>query len=612
MSNRVDLFQPEQTDLAIAAASAVVFLDGALCPELEIIEIVRSGWPDFSTARLMYNPAALSSLDAKSVEQVGAQLYPGARICISQHYSVSPPSVVIETLPVFVGQIETIESNLSDKGENVQIVTADYNANLKRTIIYGRYVSDVDGSAKFLIGADPIFNEDAAPNASASPANFSGKNCRVFAAELSSAAYWTYAEIIDYLLSIYIQPGKLTRPPLELLWALTDNQQAAELDLTGLNVLQALHHCCERVGLKFRFMPINLPDGPAQAIEFYKPDSTRKVELELQPRGRQLNISKTNVAAYSSRENFWPVTHRCIGLGDLKVYEATFDLVAAWDPSGESTNFDAFSPSSNPQFYQVRDVYRKWCLNETGRYSGQPYNQGPACDFSGIFGTENYVRRSRRFYPALTCDAQGRSLGYFLEVSYDDGEHWWQYLYAFDNLLDECGIWLSSDRLDLNTWIAILKGVLRFRITCSVVSDERLSCQVADGPVGAGSPVIDHVIHLPRPFRYRKVTNQSNFYGSTDPSLGKPDEADDSDALYEHLRKWAGSKSEVIETVDLQTPYLALHYSVGDRVIASPQSRDIFSLHSDNRSTARIEQVRMDFKNQCTNLKIIRRRNGQL
>jgi hypothetical protein len=612
MSNRVDLFQPEQTNLAIAAASAVVLLDGVFCPGLEVIEIVRSGWPDFNTARLTYNPVASGSSEADSVEQIKAQFYPGAQICISQHYNSSPPSVVIGTLPIFVGQIETIERDLSDKGENVQVVAADFNANLKRAIIYGRYVSDIDGSAKFLMGSDPIFNEDAAPNASESNINFNGKNCRVFAAELSSAVYWTYAEIIDYLLCVYIQRRKLTRPPLELLQALTDRQRAAELDLTGLNVLQALHHCCERVGLSFRFLPIDSPDGPTQAIEFYKPDSTRKVELGLQPEGQQLNISKTNVAAYSSSENFWPVTHRYIGLGDLKVFEATFELVKAWDPSGESTNFDAFSPSSNPQFYQVRDVYRKWCLNETGRYTGQPYSQGPAYDFSGIFGTENYVRRARRFYPALTCDAQGRSLGYFLEVSYDDGEHWWQYLYAFDNLLDECGLWLSSDRLDLNTWIAILKGVLRFRVTCSVVSDERLTCEIADGPVGAGSPVIDFCLHLSRPFRYRKVTNQSNFYGSTDPSLGEPDEADDSAALYEHLRKWAGSKSEVIETVDLQTPYLALHYSIDDRVIAAPRSRDIFSLSSDNRSTARIEQVRMDFKNQCTHLKIIRRRNRQL
>ena len=612
MSNRIDLFQPEQNDLAVPAANVVVFLNGVLCPALEVLEIVRSGSPDFSSAKLTYNPAALSEKDVKSIGQIQAQFYPGAEICIGQYYNASPPSAVIQTHPIFVGQIETIDSELSDEGENVEIFASDCSVNLKRTIVHGCYVSDIDASAKFLIGLDPIFNEDAAPNASASPAQFNGKSCRVFAAEESVSAYWNYAEIIDYLLCLYSRTNQLTRPPLELLCALTDTQTAAELDLTGLNVLQALHQCCERVGLSFRFEPIISSGRATGAIEFYKPEAARTVELELQSKGQQLSISKTNVAAFSSRKDFWPVTHRYIGLGDMKVFEATFDLVKAWDPAAESTNFDEFSPSSNPQFYQVRDVYRKWCLNEAGRYSDEPYNQGSAFDFSKIFESQDYLHRSRRFHPALTTDAQGRSLGYFLEVSYDDGEHWWQYLYAFDNLLSECGIWLSSDRLDLNTWIAILKGVLKFRITCSVVSDERLSCEIVDGPVGAGSPVIDFCLHMPRPFRYRKVTNQSSFYGSTDPSLGKPDEADDTAALYEHLRKWAGSKSEVIETVDLQTPYLALHYSVGDQVIAAPQSRDILSLKTDNRSTAHINEVRMDFRNQCTNLKIIRQRSRQL
>jgi hypothetical protein len=603
MSNRIDYFQAEQNDLAIAAAGAVIFLNGSLCPELEVVEIIRSGWPAFSSARLVYTAA---------LDSIKSQIYPGAKICIAQHYNASPPSVVIEALPVFVGQIETVENDFSDKGRIIQIIAADCSVNLKRKTVYGRYVGDLDNSAKFLLGADTIFNEDATPNASESPANFNGKNFRVFAAELSSATYWTYAEIIDYLLSVYIQPGGLIRPTLELLQGLTDNQQAAELDLTGMNVLTALHKCCERTGLKFRFLPAGTPDRLVQAMEFYKPDGTRTVELELQHEGQQLNISKTNVAVYSGHNNFWPVTHRYIGLGDLKVFEATFELVKGWDPADETTDFDTFSPSSNPNFLEVRDVYRKWCLNESGKYTPEPYNRGPAYNFTKIFDTKNYVRRPRRFHPALTADAQGRSLGYFLEVSYDDGEHWWQYLFAFDNLLDECGVWLSSDRLDLNTWIAILKDALRFRITCSVLSDERLSCEIADGPVGTASPVIDFCLQMQSPFRYRKVTNQSKFYGSTGSSMGKADEADDSAALYEHLRKWAGSQSEVIETVDLQTPYLALHYSLDDKVTIAPQSRDILSLKMDSRSTAQIERVKMDFRNQCTNLKIIRRRSGQL
>jgi len=456
-----------------------------------------------------------------------------------------------------------------------------------------------------------MFNENAQPNAAASLTNANGKTFRAFAHDSSSAVFFSYAEVIDYLLSEYVADGELDKPPLELLEALTDNQIAAELDLTGQNLLKALRQCCQRTGLSFKFIAAEGQTNASEAIVFFRNHTGRNVELNLQQPGQKTSLSKTNVSSYSSRKNFWPVTHRYIGFGDTKVFEASFDLIKAWDPSLESTDYDTFTASANSQFYKVKDVYRKWCLNEAGSYSGAPYNQGTAFDFSEIFGTKNYLRKQRRFHPMLTGDKQGRSLGYFLEVSYDS-ENWWQYFDAFDILLDECGIWLSSDRLDVDTWIAALKKGLKFRITASVLSDERLSCEVADGPVFSAVPVVDHIIQLPRPFRYRKVTNKSIFYGSNDSSLGKPDEADDFNSLYEYVRKRAGTQSEIIETVDLQTPYLALHYSVADKVVADSQSRDILNLNTDNRSTSIIQRVRMDFKNQCTELKISRQRIKEL
>ncbi|MHC4762844.1 MAG: hypothetical protein ACYS71_05660 [Planctomycetota bacterium] len=278
----------------------------------------------------------------------------------------------------------------------------------------------------------------------------------------------------------------------------------------------------------------------------------------------------------------------------------------------ESTDYNKFSPSTNSNFYQVKDVYRKWCLNEAGDYSGAPYNQGNAFDFTKIFQSSNFVRRRRRFLPSLTTDKQDKSLGYFLQVSFDNGDNWWQYMYAFNNLLDECGIWLSSDQLDVDTWVAALKGVLKFRITASVVGDERLSCTIADGPVNSTAPVVEHIIMVPRQFKYRKVSSQSIFANSSDTSLGKPEEVDDSTALYEFVRKKALSASAVIETANIQTPYLSIDYKVGDKVTTSPESRDLLSCRRDNRSISWIERVQMDFEKQCTNLKIIRQRSVQL
>jgi len=66
--------------------------------------------------------------------------------------------------------------------------------------------------------------------------------------------------------------------------------------------------------------------------------------------------------------------------------------------------------------------------------------------------------------------------------------------------------------------------------------------------------------------------------------------------------------SEVIETIDVQTPIVVTHYEVGDMVTTSPDSRDVLGVRRDNRSTFWIVRVRMDFEKQCTDLRIFRRR----
>jgi len=612
MSNRIDFFQSTQTQLTLPAAAVSILLDGALYPCLELIEIVRSDWPEFSWARLAYNPAAYPNVSLIDAEEIETKLAIGKPICIHQVYNGAAPSAAAFSFPLFAGQIEGIETKLGPEGDKTEIIAKDFSANLKRVTVYGQRAGNSDGSSLFLVGADTAFNEDGKANASTELIENNGNSLTVFCAEPSQGKLWSYAEVINYLLCEYLPNGQLQTPSIEQLQTLTENQTVRDLNVTGLNLIEAMQRCCERVGLKFKFVPRPIPTGSNQAIVFYKSGTGRTVELNCQRCGEQFSISKTNISRLHSRKNFWPVTYKYIGQGDFKVYEATFDLVKAWAPAGEDTNYDKFSPSTNAGFYQVKDVYRKWCLNEAGDYSGTPYNQGDAFDFSKIFRGGNFVRRRRRFWPTLTTDKQGKSLGYFLQVSFDNGLHWWQYLYAFNNLLDECGVWLSSDQLDVDTWVAALKGVLKFRITASVISDERLTCMVADGPVNSTSPVVEHIITLPRQFKYRKVSSQSIFAKTDDDGLGLPDEVDDSTALYEFARKRALVESEIIETVEIQTPHLAFDYQVGDKVTSSPESRDLLGIKSDNRSVSRIKRVQMDFRNQCTNLKIVRKRSGQL
>ncbi len=608
MSNRVDFSQSAEASLAIPASTVSVFFDGMLCPYLEVLEVVRGDWPEFSWAKLAVNFSAWTAGEPMTVEDVESALPVGKSACIRQVYNGCAPGAAAFSFPIFVGQIESVETKLGSSEERVVITAKDFSATLERITVFGRRIIDCDDSILFLAGVDTIFNEDGLANASAELKEYNGKSYRMFCANTEQSKYWSYADVINYLLCEYLPIGQLELPDIERLRSITEEQTVRDLDVTGLNLLQALNQCCQRIGLRFKFVPRLVEAETGQAIVFYKSGRGREVELNCQQKAEELSISKTNIAALSSKKNFYPVTHRYVGQGDFKVYEATFELVKAWDPADEEMDYDKFSPSTNPDFYKVKNVYRKWCLNEAGDYSGSPYNQGEPFDFSKIFERSEFIHKRRRFWPALSCDKQGKSLGYFLEVSFNNGQNWWQYLYAFNNLLDECGIWLSSDRLDANTWVAALKGALKFRITASVVADERLSCVVADGPVGSTVEVVDELITLPRWFKYRKVSPKSIFVNSSDSSLGQPDEVDDTDALYGFVRKQAEVSGAVAETVDVQTPYLVFDYRVGDRVTVSPESRDLLGCRRDNRSIHYIERVQMDFIKQYTNLKVVRKR----
>ena len=606
MTNRIETFKPECRRLDLAGAMVTVWIEGRPCKDLVPIEIVRNGWPEFGWARLIHNPTACQNAERPRPEAMESRFSVTGQIRLRQSYNAGPPELTPTDLPLFAGQIDSMETIIGPDNERVEVVAKDFSSVLQRVTVYGQHVRSPAGSTILLPGVATIFNPAGHGNAATPVTAADGETRTIFSANDPGQKSWTCAEAICYLLDVYARPEQLRWPSVGQLLALTGQCPARDLDVTGRSLLEALQRCCEPAGIRFHFVPRLAETGPAQAIVFYRNGRGRTVELNCQPEGEALRPSQTNVAAYQSRKLLSPVTHRYIAQGDFKVYEATFDLVPAWDPALEGTDYYVFSPSTNPDFASVKDIYRKWALNESGDYTDAPYGRGEPYDFSAIFEGGDYAVRRRRFWPALSRDAKANSSSYCLEVSLDGGLHWSVYAHAFSNLLDECGIWLSSDHLDVYTWVAALKGVLRFRMTASVVSDERLTCTIADGPVGSTVPVIDHILTLPHRFQYRKVSSHSLLAQAN--ASGPSDDVDDSAALHEFVRRHAIVSSATLETARVQTLCLDLHLHPGDRVASGPDSRDLLGIRRDNRSRTWIDRVHMDFKNQCTNLRLTRQR----
>ncbi len=159
---------------------------------------------------------------------------------------------------------------------------------------------------------------------------------------------------------------------------------------------------------------------------------------------------------------------------------------------------------------------------------------------------------------------------------------------------------------------AVGAGTLKFRITASVASDERLTVAVADGPVNSAAEVIDIMLDLSGRFEFGKVSGKSIFSNSASSDIGVPDEVDDSEALHGYIRNLCETHEAIIETIDVETPVAGLYYNCGDGVTCSPDSRDVLGVRRDSRSLFWIERVAMDFQKQQTKLRILRRRGRRV
>lgn len=564
MSNRVDVFVGEENLLAVPAGRGIVFVDGVVSSSLEVLEVVGGGWGEFGFARFAFNGLP---------EEVERACGMGKAVRVEVPYDAGVGAVQVEGLCVFAGQVEKIDTLISADSERVEVTAFDYAARLSRVTVYGQRVGEL-----FLAGREAVFNAGGIGNASKDIALHEGKSYRVFAVDGGDAKEWSLAEIIVYLLSEYLRCGSLGVPCVEQLEGLSGFAAAGEIDVEGLSLLAALEKCCNAGGVRFRFEGVNREGGPGERIVFYVHGKGRSVELNHQRYGEAMSVSRTNICRVESEREYYPVTRRYVGRGGWKRYEAVFELASAWDSSMEGLGQGEYSQSASSDFETVRDVYRRWCLNEAGDYAGQAF------DFGSLFEGAEYLQRRRSFVEVIG-----------FEVSYDSGTSWFAFEDSYTVLDDECGVWISDDALSAEMWTAIGAGTLKFRVRAAVESDERLTVTVADGPVGSCAEVVDCVIDAGKEFAYYK---RADSFASVD----------DGEALHAYVRDICERNRAVIETIDVETTILGLHYNCGDRVVYSADSRDVLGIRRDSRSEFVIESVVMDFAKQMTRLRIERRR----
>lgn len=306
-------------------------------------------------------------------------------------------------------------------------------------------------------------------------------------------------------------------------------------------------------------------DKKKPKIHFHKRGSGKEKVLYLQKPEAKPAPSKLNVGDGQISMGSHATTNQVIVMGDHKKWEVTIPLVPAWRDTfdgltDENTAKDGrggYLPEDegtktylNTEYY--RDVHRKFVANEAGDYNGFRPRIRKAADLTNIFG-HGVVPRRRRAHPCLTKLSTGEPIGdngYVIEVLFPTTRYW----QPLDTLQDhgevvilENEIGFLFDGLLVPPEVQAHNDGIRFRMTCTIVDDERLVHVEGPYPKSAQPETVTTVLDEADRFHYRQIDESSIHYEQVKNGALIADVVDDT----EEIEKFAERQVEAWDMLDV-------------------------------------------------------------
>ena len=562
-ANTTARFGPLGQATVVQPPQVEVRIDGAVEPRLRLdwLESEMDAAPKaWFSAGFGQSPA---TGDDVRLEDVAASILPGRAVRAVLLRGGVFPGIGSNDLVVFEGRIGRIEMDLESDGEGLRFEAEDPTGELLRRRVGGQRAWTAQGGANRVEGLPLVFNPDGRPNAADQAYDpGGGEPYTVFAHQAGAGAVvWTLDKAVAYLLAEYGAAEDVDVPTPSEVSAAVDALVIRDVSLEGQTLAEALGALLELAGGRIVINTEPQPAGVSRRLEIWYPNRAPVGWLAHQRPGLRYDPRATHFSGLRGRMCFDAAPRRYVARGDRKLYESTFDLVAGWDDAHASYDPEDFSPSTHPNFGTVRDVFRKWVLNESGRYSDPPYDRGPAPDLSALFEGAPYVRRRRRLLACLSRDALGRSHGVYVEVSLDSGASWEQASVGVRVLPDECGLYVTDDPLPSRYLAAAMREQVRVRVTATIESDSLLAAECADDGQ-AILPGRTRHLNVAAGYRFRRVAAASRFYGEAN-----ADEADDTDRLEELVRAAREADRRSPAPTRIEVPCLAMGHRVGERLL---------------------------------------------
>jgi len=498
--------------------------------------------------------------------------------------------------------------------ERCAVVLSDYRWLLATTtIIFGQLArgpddyTDYGQSAQapindaytWLSGRRAIFNANGRPNRDPVDLVLTDYCSTPIFADPDIAEPWTAGQMLRFILSPLWNKAYQYLPipdPANLTGLDHDDWDKVlnHIVIDGLNIIEAVTLICKHLGWGFREDYEN--DGTVTLVfykigaasQYVRGDNTTILHRLHAPAvgdtiADAIGEGKKMLWSMTLAEDIAAVVNNPWGVGSPDRFEITAELVPAWfdedlipDTSQENANLffieAELQEMTNPngkdyyKYYHprgnsfLRDVGRKWALNESGRYSpSSSCDRGMPFDFKDVIpakyildsnGYRLFAPYNRRLLPCLTVDETDlNSVGIKVEFSFDGGSTWQVIPASISSLKDEAGIYIDEanlaelvdeaegtidggdlDGIKLNYWTSLCDDIInscsfkegqwytRIRVTASIQLDRRLARQ-SQPSAAAGSPFHHLQIYdFSEKYGLAKRTSSSVFSGTDLPA----------------------------------------------------------------------------------------------
>lgn len=464
--------------------------------------------------------------------------------------------VLRDTEVVHWGKVTQLPILINPRGETLQVTsrTELYHLGGKVDGYYvwnplasaGNEVVHVDGDLVFNPLIDGLIygnRNDTKVNPASRPLFLDPESVRTAASQTlqgATVASWSLAQAVEYLLWSLNDETYVANVSAVNLAAVFNDANAVIRDVRisrGTYLAEALDQLIMPLGYQQR---VSRTASGVRTYAFWKRGAGGTLRtVKHQAWGSTLNLAQQNTETAGITFDVSSVGNQINVLGGFGEYELTVELLRAWPAADDpSAGINDELSTDHPDFDDVRNVLRKWVLNEAGDYIGLRteidgvFTSDLRTALSGAGISGEFIPRRRRMLPTLTLDDDGTPIGKIdgVEIEYSNvsGSPDWQPLSSLSNgagcsiLQREAGIYFAAERLPDE--FLIDPANLRIRATFTLQNDLRLTGWATREVDSPNADIVPVVISAPDRFRFRaRSSSLSKYGGGALPSLAVND-----------------------------------------------------------------------------------------